>query len=498
MHQASSWSCPACGSENLAADGACLTCDRPRDAGVKWIEKSSAYGGRSRRIEKRSSTDLGGTARTRSLRTSEASDIPVGRSTDSSTSASALGPRATAGDTIAVSPSPKGVHLRKLLNLIPALVAALVIGSIGGSVVGMLAPQTRPADVCALGNAQRIPDSGSLAITLCSQALARNTLWVKMRSGATVKVSFAPSALASLGDRLDGARADDFVRLQTDYSLQDSVWFLYVLPNDEAFHQRGLRDVPLDLQIEYWREAGQSASAPASAGQPGEAMSSPTQPRPAANQPEAGLDSPPENPVISPPAGELPSPSPPPAPSALSTGLPAAAAPDAQGGVRPAQLHVCPSNLRFHGSTTFLSCLCPEGSFTGRVWGGSRGLYTDDSSICMAARQAGVVAASGGSVLVTAAPGQGSYEGISRNGVNSFSYGPWTGSFTVTSLSSTSPAAARPQTTAVTASPEASAAGSSGANILCDLTAVDDRLGDVPMPFATCEARGGKPVLVPD
>ena len=74
---------------------------------------------------------------------------------------------------------------------------------------------------------------------------------------------------------------------------------------------------------------------------------------------------------------------------------------------------------------------CPAGgSYSGRLWGS--GVYTDDSSICLAGVHAGVIRPeSGGNVTIEIRPGSGSYQGSSMHGVTSSSYGGWHGSFVV-------------------------------------------------------------------
>jgi hypothetical protein len=74
-------------------------------------------------------------------------------------------------------------------------------------------------------------------------------------------------------------------------------------------------------------------------------------------------------------------------------------------------------------------CRCTGGE-TGIVWGTD--VYTSDSVVCRAARHAGAVGPNGGVVRVTAAPGQQSYAGSNRNGVQTDSYGSWPASFRVT------------------------------------------------------------------
>jgi hypothetical protein len=75
-----------------------------------------------------------------------------------------------------------------------------------------------------------------------------------------------------------------------------------------------------------------------------------------------------------------------------------------------------------------LSYYCPAGGPAGGVWGTDS--YTDDSSVCGAAVHAGVVTIfGGGSVLIELRPGAGSYQGSTRNGLTSESFGPSPGSF---------------------------------------------------------------------
>jgi hypothetical protein len=67
----------------------------------------------------------------------------------------------------------------------------------------------------------------------------------------------------------------------------------------------------------------------------------------------------------------------------------------------------------------------------GRVWG--TGVYTDDSSICLAARHVGLFLfeLDGGLITYEIRPGQSSYTATERYGVESRSYGSWAGSFTI-------------------------------------------------------------------
>ena len=72
---------------------------------------------------------------------------------------------------------------------------------------------------------------------------------------------------------------------------------------------------------------------------------------------------------------------------------------------------------------------CPPGiGQADSIWGTD--IYTYDSSICTAAVHAGRISlAAGGVVVVLIQPGQSSYTGSLRHGINSSSYGSWGGSF---------------------------------------------------------------------
>jgi len=98
----------------------------------------------------------------------------------------------------------------------------------------------------------------------------------------------------------------------------------------------------------------------------------------------------------------------------------------------------CPSSFKSIPNrtpeTTF-TCRCTPAQVGGRVWG--TGIYTTDSSICMAAIHAGAVKGSGAlgglgaKVTVKAAPGCKSYVGSKQNGVLSGKWGPYDSSFFV-------------------------------------------------------------------
>lgn len=80
-----------------------------------------------------------------------------------------------------------------------------------------------------------------------------------------------------------------------------------------------------------------------------------------------------------------------------------------------------------NGRRYALACL-PGGPTAGRLWGTD--VYTDDSSVCLAAVHAGLIAAAaGGVVTIEIRPGQSAYLGSTRFGVTSQAYGGWDGSF---------------------------------------------------------------------
>lgn len=81
------------------------------------------------------------------------------------------------------------------------------------------------------------------------------------------------------------------------------------------------------------------------------------------------------------------------------------------------------------GTTHTQECPPNPDEQAGSVWGA--GTYTDDSSICTAAVQSGLITfAEGGTVTFEIAAGLDTYEGGVANGVTSSSYGSWEGSFT--------------------------------------------------------------------
>ena len=69
----------------------------------------------------------------------------------------------------------------------------------------------------------------------------------------------------------------------------------------------------------------------------------------------------------------------------------------------------------------------------GNIWGTD--IYTDDSSLALAAVQTGYLTNNEvGTLIVEILPGQSSYTGTTRNGVSSLSYGTWAGSYQIVGL----------------------------------------------------------------
>ncbi|XP_077982670.1 cysteine-rich secretory protein LCCL domain-containing 2-like [Glandiceps talaboti] len=69
---------------------------------------------------------------------------------------------------------------------------------------------------------------------------------------------------------------------------------------------------------------------------------------------------------------------------------------------------------------------CPSGCLqaTRTVWG-TNNVFTDDSSVCKAAIHQGVITADGGLVSLTLKAGEASYQGATKHGVTTSSYGVW-------------------------------------------------------------------------
>lgn len=90
----------------------------------------------------------------------------------------------------------------------------------------------------------------------------------------------------------------------------------------------------------------------------------------------------------------------------------------------------CPATMGEQGGRRTaepLECACAASQVSGNVWGSEP--YTFDSSICAAARHAGVIDTDGGEVLVFAARGCASFKGSTRHGVTSADWGPYQDAF---------------------------------------------------------------------
>ena len=89
--------------------------------------------------------------------------------------------------------------------------------------------------------------------------------------------------------------------------------------------------------------------------------------------------------------------------------------------------HVSAAEHRGENGQVF-EYVCPPGGGLSAIWGTD--IYTDDSPICVAAVQVGLIQReAGGRVTIVIRPGQEAYQGSTRNGVTSDDYGSWKGSF---------------------------------------------------------------------
>jgi hypothetical protein len=104
----------------------------------------------------------------------------------------------------------------------------------------------------------------------------------------------------------------------------------------------------------------------------------------------------------------------------------AGSAADAKGG-GSASWSYSPSQLRGRNGERFTHHCTPGGTFH-LVWGTD--IYSDDSAVCVAAVHMGLITyAQGGTVAFEIRPGQPSYTGSARNGVQTGNWGSWPGSF---------------------------------------------------------------------
>lgn len=103
---------------------------------------------------------------------------------------------------------------------------------------------------------------------------------------------------------------------------------------------------------------------------------------------------------------------------------------------------ICPDTmLSYENSGETLTCVC-TGEAVARgtaIWGS--GPYTGDSNVCRAARHAGVVPVTGGSVTVRMLPGEPRYVASSRNGVQSTAFGEYRSSYRFEGAQNTNAAA---------------------------------------------------------
>ena len=90
----------------------------------------------------------------------------------------------------------------------------------------------------------------------------------------------------------------------------------------------------------------------------------------------------------------------------------------------PGQLPICPWTM--NGFTTRCQCWGPG---NGPVWGS--GIYAGESSVCAAARHAGVIGEDGGAVRIVPLAGMAAYRGSHRNGITSQDKGSSQRSFRV-------------------------------------------------------------------
>jgi len=88
-----------------------------------------------------------------------------------------------------------------------------------------------------------------------------------------------------------------------------------------------------------------------------------------------------------------------------------------------------PQCERVEFSDGLMTCSCPAQASSGSVWGS--GPYTADSNICTAARHAGAIGTNGGVIQLIERPGQSSYTGSSKNGVETSNWGSYGSSYDV-------------------------------------------------------------------
>jgi hypothetical protein len=92
-------------------------------------------------------------------------------------------------------------------------------------------------------------------------------------------------------------------------------------------------------------------------------------------------------------------------------------------------VRACPATAQAMRAATDCVCTAVAVETEAPVWGVD--IYSDDSSICRAARHAGVVSPAGGTVRVTLLGPQRSFAGAVRHGITSQSYGQFPRAFSV-------------------------------------------------------------------
>ena len=86
--------------------------------------------------------------------------------------------------------------------------------------------------------------------------------------------------------------------------------------------------------------------------------------------------------------------------------------------------------VKYRGNNENIYSFAIVGVNTGSVWGGSDGIYTDDSNIAKAAVHAGLVQLNENAVVkIKILPSRNSYSSSTQNGITTSNYGKWGGSY---------------------------------------------------------------------
>jgi hypothetical protein len=110
-------------------------------------------------------------------------------------------------------------------------------------------------------------------------------------------------------------------------------------------------------------------------------------------------------------------------------GSAASAQSNAPAGASGRAVRVCPATAQAIREPTDCVCTAAAVETEAPLWGVD--IYSDDSSICRAARHAGVVTPGGGTVRVTPLGPQQSFAGAERHGITSQRYGQFPRAFSV-------------------------------------------------------------------